>query len=75
LWQVLHVILYMPLFSDIKFCVVGLTSCCRVAVALNAIYIVVFLYDLWQVLHVILYMPLFFVIRFQILCCGPYELL
>jgi hypothetical protein len=39
LWQVLYVILYIPLFSccDVWIWVVGIKSCCNVAVVLNTI--------------------------------------
>jgi len=64
LWQGLHVILYIPLFScgEVWIWVVGIRSC-KVAVALNAIPILVFLNK-----FVVLILGLWYVNVVQILC-------
>jgi hypothetical protein len=66
LWQVLQVILYIPLFlcGDVWIRVVGIKNCCNVAVALNAIPTLVFL----NKFVILLIFGLWYVNVVQILC-------
>ena len=66
LWQVLHVILYIPLFLcyDVWAWVVGVKSCFSVVVALNAIPTLVFL----NMFVIFLILGLWYVNVVQILC-------
>ena len=66
LWHVLHVILYIPLFScdDVWIRVVGIKNCCNVVVALNAIPTLVFL----NKFVILLIFGLWYVNVVQILC-------
>ena len=66
LWQVLHVILYIPLFSccSVWIWVVDIKSCCNIAVALSTIPMLVFL----NKFVILLIFGLWYVNVVQILC-------